>query len=52
VYLLKNKYMKKIKYLPSIKLRHLDIVAQEVPEYSTIMKEELGYSNNWLFTCK
>ena len=40
--------MKKIKYLPSIKLKHLDIVAQEVPEYSTIMKEELGYSNNWL----
>lgn len=39
--------MKKIKYLPSIKLKHLDVVAQDVPEYATIMKEELAYSNNW-----
>ena len=39
--------MKKIKYLPSIKLKHLDVIAQDTPEYTAIMKEELGYSNNW-----
>ena len=39
--------MKKIKVLPSIKLKHLDVISQETPEYATIMKEELGFKNNW-----
>lgn len=39
--------MKKIKALPSIKLKHLDIIAQDLPQYAAIMKEELGFTNNW-----
>lgn len=39
--------MKKSKYLPSIKLKHLDLVSQQDPQYKRIMKEELGYTNNW-----
>ena len=40
--------MAKVKLLPKVKLKHLEIVSRLNPDYSKVMTEVVGYKNNWI----